>query len=124
MIKYIGSKRVLVDPIVEVVRSLPDVRSVVDYFSGTSRVGHALKRAGYQVHANDWMAYGPRIGAASPPRSLVDRISTYRTSRKRSLNFLCSITDRLTDASLGYFLAPLVSVSLGITILGEQVGRF
>lgn len=58
MIKYIGSKRVLVDPIVEVVRSLPEVRSVVDYFSGTSRVGHALKRAGYQVHANDWMAYG------------------------------------------------------------------
>jgi len=33
------------------------------------------------------------------------------------------ITDRLTDASFGYFLAPMVSVSLGITILGEKVGR-
>ena len=57
MIKYIGSKRVLVPTIVDVVRSFPEVRSVVDFFSGTSRVGHALKRLGYQVAANDWTAY-------------------------------------------------------------------
>ena len=61
MIKYIGSKRVLVDSIVDVVQSFPEVRSVVDFFSGTSRVGHALKRAGFQVAANDWMAYGHTI---------------------------------------------------------------
>ena len=57
MIKYLGSKRTLVPAIVEVVRSLPDVRTVADCFSGTSRVGHALKRAGYRVLANDHLAY-------------------------------------------------------------------
>ncbi len=33
------------------------VRSVIDLFSGTSRVGHALKAAGYRVLANDHNAY-------------------------------------------------------------------
>ena len=32
-----------------------------------------------------------RIGVASPPRSLFDRISTTRTQRKRSSKLLCSI---------------------------------
>jgi len=62
VIKYIGSKRVLIPAIVGVVRSIPEVRSVVDYFSGTSRVGHALKRSGYSVTANDWLAYAQALG--------------------------------------------------------------
>ena len=33
------------------------VRTALDLFSGTSRVGHALKRAGVRVHANDHNAY-------------------------------------------------------------------
>ena len=57
MIKYIGSKRVLIPRIVEIVESLSEVRSVVDFFSGTARVGHALKQRGYQVIANDMMSY-------------------------------------------------------------------
>ncbi|MCP3902919.1 MAG: DNA methyltransferase [Planctomycetes bacterium] len=57
MIKYIGSKRVLVPAIVEVVGALPEVTTVVDFFSGTSRVGHALKREGYRVVANDFLSY-------------------------------------------------------------------
>jgi len=57
VIKYIGSKRVLVPAILGTIESLPGVRSVIDLFSGTSRVGHALKRAGYRVHANDHLAY-------------------------------------------------------------------
>lgn len=57
MIKYIGSKRTLVPAILDVVASLPQVRTIVDYFSGTSRVGHALKSAGYRVIANDFMHY-------------------------------------------------------------------
>src|SRR5882672_10411486 len=32
-------------------------RTALDLFSGTSRVGHALKRAGVRVHANDHNAY-------------------------------------------------------------------
>src|SRR5688572_9664254 len=57
VIKYIGSKRLLVPRIVELVQRLPGVRSVLDLFSGTSRVGHALKRAGFSVTANDHTAY-------------------------------------------------------------------
>lgn len=61
MIKYIGSKRVLVPAIVELVRTLPSVETVLDLFSGTSRVGHGLKRAGYRVIANDHNAYASAL---------------------------------------------------------------
>jgi adenine-specific DNA-methyltransferase len=61
VIKYIGSKRLLVPRIVEVIARLTGVRSVLDLFSGTSRVGHALKRAGYQVTANDHTAYAYKL---------------------------------------------------------------
>ena len=61
MIKYIGSKRTLVPTIVEIVRRLGDVRTVLDLFSGTARVGHALKAAGYQVLANDYTAYAETL---------------------------------------------------------------
>lgn len=57
MIKYIGSKRVLVPRIVAAVDALPDVRSCLDLFSGTSRVGHGLKGRGYRVHANDHLTF-------------------------------------------------------------------
>jgi len=57
MIKYLGSKRVLVPRIVAVLQALPKVRTVLDLFSGTSRVGHALKRAGLRVTANDHLAF-------------------------------------------------------------------
>jgi len=61
VIKYLGSKRVLLPCILEAVASVPDVRSVVDLFSGTSRVGHALKGAGYRVVANDHNAYAATL---------------------------------------------------------------
>lgn len=57
VIKYIGSKRLLVDRIVALAQQLPDVRSVLDVFSGTARVGHAFKRLGYSVTANDHNSY-------------------------------------------------------------------
>lgn len=61
MIKYIGSKRLLVPQIVELAKSLPGVRSVCDLFSGTSRVGNALKRAGFSVTANDHATYAFKL---------------------------------------------------------------
>ncbi len=61
MIKYIGSKRVLVPSILQAVNALGKVTSVLDLFSGTSRVGHALKRAGFQVHSNDHNAYAAAL---------------------------------------------------------------
>jgi adenine-specific DNA-methyltransferase len=57
LIKYLGSKRTLLPSLIEVVGALDGVRSVIDLFSGTSRVGHALKRHGYRVLANDHNAY-------------------------------------------------------------------
>jgi adenine-specific DNA-methyltransferase len=61
VIKYIGSKRTLLPAILGVVRGFPEARSVLDLFSGTSRVGHALKAAGYRVLANDHNAYAATV---------------------------------------------------------------
>lgn len=57
MIKYLGSKRVLLPTLVGIAEALPEVRTVVDLFSGTSRVGHALKKSGYRVLSNDFTKY-------------------------------------------------------------------
>ncbi len=57
MIKYLGSKRLLVPRIVELVKSVAGASEVIDLFSGTSRVGHALKAEGFRVLANDHNAY-------------------------------------------------------------------
>jgi adenine-specific DNA-methyltransferase len=56
MIKYLGSKRLLLDDIYEHVQG-PDVKTVLDVFSGTARVGHHLKKKGLQVFANDLGTY-------------------------------------------------------------------
>jgi adenine-specific DNA-methyltransferase len=58
LIKYLGSKRTLVPLILDAVRAAaPGRGTVIDLFSGTSRVGHALKRAGYRVLSVDHNAY-------------------------------------------------------------------
>jgi adenine-specific DNA-methyltransferase len=57
MIKYLGSKRLLVPDILRMVACFGGARRVLDLFSGTARVGHALKRAGYEVTANDNAAF-------------------------------------------------------------------
>ncbi|HMQ20902.1 MAG TPA: DNA adenine methylase [Planctomycetota bacterium] len=57
MIKYIGSKRVLIPELLRLIAGLKGVTSVVDLFSGTARVGHALKERGYRVHSNDVLAF-------------------------------------------------------------------
>jgi adenine-specific DNA-methyltransferase len=61
MIKYLGSKRSLLPGILDAVRAVPGARTVLDVFSGTSRVGHALKAAGYRVLANDHNAYAATL---------------------------------------------------------------
>lgn len=58
MIKYLGSKRRFLGHIVDVTRGeLPQARSALDLFSGSARVGHALKAAGLRVVANDHNDY-------------------------------------------------------------------
>lgn len=61
MIKYLGSKRLLIPALLEQIRSVPDLQRVGDLFSGTSRVGHALKNYGYAVFANDHNAYAATL---------------------------------------------------------------
>lgn len=65
MVKYIGSKRslipVILDAVAEAMGRIDGERTVIDLFSGTSRVGHALKRAGYRVLANDHNAYAEAL---------------------------------------------------------------
>lgn len=58
MIKYIGSKRVLLARILHAIGdAAPAPATIADLFSGTARVGHALKAAGYRVLANDHNAF-------------------------------------------------------------------
>src|SRR2546422_10261545 len=61
MVKYLGSKRTLIEKTIALVDGCPGVTSVIDLFSGTSRVGHALKRGGYRVLANDHNAYAATL---------------------------------------------------------------
>lgn len=64
MIKYLGSKRILIPAIEMVLAELPDCRSILDLFSGTSRVGKALKATGWQVILNDWNHYARTLATA------------------------------------------------------------
>jgi len=64
VIKYLGSKRVLIPRILEAIERFDGVGTVLDVFSGTSRVAHALKARGYRVHANDHNAYAATLATA------------------------------------------------------------
>ena len=64
MIKYLGSKRLLMPHIVESLAPLTGVHRVLDLFSGTARVGQALKARGLHVHANDHNAYAATLAMA------------------------------------------------------------
>ncbi|GIV07164.1 MAG: restriction endonuclease subunit M [Fimbriimonadales bacterium] len=60
MIKYLGSKRALIGWItgfVQRIHAHAPIRTIVDLFSGSARVGHAFKAQGYFVHANDYANY-------------------------------------------------------------------
>ncbi|PIU78156.1 MAG: DNA methyltransferase [Candidatus Moranbacteria bacterium CG_4_10_14_3_um_filter_44_15] len=51
-IKYTGSKREILPVLLRLIKPL-NVKTVLDGFSGTTRVSQALKQAGYTVYAND-----------------------------------------------------------------------
>ena len=61
-VKYVGSKLRMLPHIVRLVASLPDVQSVLDGFSGTTRVSQALYQLGYEVTCNDVAAWSEVFG--------------------------------------------------------------
>ncbi len=65
MIKYIGSKRRLVPHIVSLAGAIPGARSVLDLFTGSTRVAQGLKAAGFRVTANDAASYSRVLAEAS-----------------------------------------------------------
>jgi len=81
VVKYIGSKRLLIPAIVDAIREAWGTRwssgppRVLDLFSGTSRVGHALKRAGCAVIANDHNAYAHTLARCYIQTDLTPRLS-------------------------------------------------
>ena len=67
MIKYIGSKRTLVPRILayaKAIRERTGASSFCDAFTGTTRVAQALKRAHFQVTANDLASYSEILAIA------------------------------------------------------------
>jgi adenine-specific DNA-methyltransferase len=60
-IKYTGSKRKILPALLELIKPL-NVKTVLDGFSGTTRVSQALKQAGYTVYANDIAAWSKVFG--------------------------------------------------------------
>ncbi len=114
MIKYIGSKRTLIPDILAAVArvagawpareihattNVPDQIppadahrarpvTVLDLFSGTSRVGHALKAEGYRVIANDYNAYAAMLAqcyvaadreeCAGPAQRIIDELNSLK----------------------------------------------
>lgn len=107
MIKYIGSKRVLAPRIVEAILDAWRAHApgsarpprVLDLFSGTSRVGHALKRAGCPVVANDHNAYAHALARCYVEADATDRLLGRVTRLVGELNLLAaSLPDLPADA--------------------------
>lgn len=63
MIKYLGSKRILV-PLISSVASYLGSESICDLFAGTTRVGQGFRERGLVVHSNDLASYSEILGLA------------------------------------------------------------
>ena len=61
-IKYAGSKLRLLPHIIHVLQDLPDIRCVLDGFSGTTRVAQAFAQLGYDTSANDISVWSETFG--------------------------------------------------------------
>jgi len=83
-IKYAGSKLKLIPNIIEIVSELKDVKTVLDGFSGTTRVSQALAQLGYNTTSSDISYWSEAFG------------TTYLKSNKPN-NYYQEIIDHLND---------------------------
>lgn len=105
MIKYLGSKRTLLPVIVRAVDdATQDVWgksserracTVLDAFSGTARVGHALKAAGYRVVSNDHNAYAQTLATCYVQADAED-VASDATKLVREFNALKGVPGYFT----------------------------
>lgn len=86
MIKYIGSKRKLIPAIVNIAKAIPDVQRFCDIFSGTTRVGQALKAEGFFVHSNDIASYSEVFGRCYIQANRRDFLTTETQALINQLN--------------------------------------
>lgn len=61
-IKYTGSKLKMLPYILQEIQLLPDVKHILDGFSGTTRVAQALYKLGYDVTCNDIAYWSETFG--------------------------------------------------------------
>jgi adenine-specific DNA-methyltransferase len=142
LIKYIGSKRLLVPRIVSaVMEGAP--RTALDLFSGTSRVGHALKREGVRVHANDHNAYAHTLAGCyvaadarrwqEPAERLIAELDTVRgragwftetyAVRSRYLQPANAARAEAIRARIAALELPLALEAIALTSLVEAADR-
>ena len=93
MIKYFGSKRLLIPSILETIKTVPNIRTVSDVFSGTSRVGHALKKSKFRVLSNDYCEF-----ACTLARCYVEADDTLTADAEKIIRELNGL-----QGSAGYF---------------------
>lgn len=79
MIKYLGSKRKLLGQILALV---PKQSHVLDVFSGTARVSHALKKAGHHIVSNDLSTYARILATTYCQVDQEDHLKTVETLLK------------------------------------------
>jgi adenine-specific DNA-methyltransferase len=96
MIKYLGSKRALLGLITDTVAQASPGGTVLDLFSGTSRVGHALKKRGYRVVANDHNSYAHVLARCYVAADL-DDVRTAAESLVREFNGLRGMPGYFTE---------------------------
>lgn len=94
MIKYLGSKRLLAPAITQAVRGFGNVETALDLFSGTARVGRALKQAGLHVTSNDHLTFAATLARCYVAADARD----YREKAERLIEELRKVPPRA-----GYF---------------------
>jgi|TARA_R110000782_G_scaffold24264_4_gene62780 adenine-specific DNA-methyltransferase len=108
VVKYLGSKRRLVEQIVAACASdAPRAGSAIDLFSGTARVGMALKRAGWRVISNDHTAFA-HVLATAHVQADPERVGARAGALIAELNALEPAPGYITDmyCRRSWFLHP------------------